>query len=142
MKLIISICLVFALAVCVGATEIQPLAMNNRAIGGGALNSYTLGVEDGAGLNNIGLLIKVWGEVTAVDTTNSLFYINDGSNLSDGSGYTGVRVSYGSLASGNTITPPSVGDHVTVVCISSTVAINSVIRPNLRPRQQSDIDIF
>jgi hypothetical protein len=123
------------------AQEIKPLAMSNKAIGGAALNVYTPGVENGAGTNNIGLLIKTWGIVTYVDmaTTPTFFYINDGSNLADGSGYVGVRVAIDNLATGNTITAPSVDQHVAITCISSTVMIDGKIQPNLRPRKQSDI---
>ena len=48
-----------------------PLAVVNKAIGGGALNQYTPGVEGGQGLNNIGLLIRTWGKVTFVDASTS-----------------------------------------------------------------------
>lgn len=141
-------CLIFCLAVGVVAEEVQPISMSNKAIGGAALNAYTPGVENGMGANNIGLLIKTWGTVTWVDETNGLFYIDDGSGLKDGSKHVedteevdniGVRVSYNNLADGNTITPPSIGSHVAITCISSTVIINESVRPNLRPRQQSDI---
>jgi len=120
---------------------VEPLALTNRALGGGALNQYTPGVEGGVGLNNIGLLVRTWGRVTFVDTTNQFFYIDDGSGLLDGysAECIGVRVSYANLAPGNTITPPAQGQFVVVTGISSTVVINSLIRPMLRPRRQADI---
>lgn len=148
LSIIIAVCMVFAIASVLLADEVQPIAMNNRAIGGTALNSYTPGVENGAGLNNIGLLIKTWGKVTWVDTTNECFYIDDGSALKDGSTHAdgssqidniGLRVSYRNLAAGNTINPPEIGDYVTVVGISSTVIVDNKVQPNLRPRRQSDI---
>lgn len=141
-------CLVFCFAAAAFADEVQPVAMSNKAIGGAALNYYTPGVESGIGANNIGLLIKTWGNVTWVDEACSFFYIDDGSSLKDGSKHfedteevdnVGVRVSYSNLAEGNTITPPSIGTYVAVTCISSTVIINDTVRPNLRPRRQSDI---
>lgn len=117
-----------------------PLAMSQRAIGGGQLNQYTPGVEGGSGLNNIGLLIKTWGKVTFVDTANKLFYIDDGSNLNDSSGHIGLRVSYDNLAQGNSIIPPTLNSYVTIVGISSTYADTAnKIRPNLRPRRQDDV---
>lgn len=144
MKLIGSmaaVLMVACLAAAVAAEVPAPLAVNNKAIGGGALNQYTPGVENGVGLNNIGLLIKTWGKVTAVDTVNQCFYIDDGSGLLDGSGNVGVRVSYANLAPGNTITPPALDSFVSVTCISSTVVIDDKIRPNLRPRRQADIEV-
>ncbi|MEN6356765.1 MAG: hypothetical protein ABFD83_06740 [Armatimonadota bacterium] len=147
--LIVAVCLVFLLSAALCADEVQPIAMNNRAIGGGALNAYTPGVQNGAGANNIGLLIKTWGKVTWVDTSNEYFYIDDGSALKDGSTHidngvekdnVGVRVSYSNLATGNTISVlPGIGDNVTVICISSTVMIDTKVQPNLRLRRQSDI---
>jgi hypothetical protein len=140
--------MVFTFAAMLSAEEVKPIAMSNRAIGGAALNSYTPGVEKGAGANNIGLLIKTWGTVTWVDTANMFFYIDDGSALNDGSKHidgasevdnVGVRVSYSNLATGNAINPPDIGNHVVVVCISSTIIINDKVQPNLRPRRQSDI---
>lgn len=139
--LLAAVLMVMCLAAAVAAEVPAPLAVNNKAIGGGALNQYTPGVENGVGLNNIGLLIKTWGRVTAVDTVNQFFYIDDGSGLLDGSGNVGVRVSYSNLAPGNTITPPALDSFVSVTCISSTVVIADKIRPNLRPRRQADIEV-
>lgn len=121
------------------AAEVAPLAVSNRALGGGALNQYTPGVAGGVGLNNIGLLVKTSGKVTAVDTANSCFYIDDGTGLLDGSGHVGVRVAYDNLAAGNSITPPAVDSYVLVTGICSTIVINSNIQPNLRPRRDADI---
>ena len=39
-----------------------PLGVTSRSIGGGALNAYTPGVKNGVGLNNIGLLVRMWGQ--------------------------------------------------------------------------------
>jgi hypothetical protein len=147
-SIILAVCMMSAFAAVASADEVQPVAMSNRAVGGAALNSYTPGVENGAGANNVGLLIKTWGRVTWVDAANKFFYIDDGSALKDGSTHidgtnivenVGVRVSYSDLASGNTIDPPSVGDHTVITCISSTVIINDKVQPNLRPRRQADI---
>lgn len=38
------------------------------------------------------LLVKVWGKVTYVAGDKSYFYVNDGSNVDDGSGNLGIRV--------------------------------------------------
>lgn len=84
---------------------IEPLGITNRALGGGDWNYLPgylwpntlggqVGVKDGFGLNNIGLLVRVWGRVTAAGVnTNEGFawgYVDDGSNIEDGSGYKGV----------------------------------------------------
>lgn len=132
---------IFCLATTAVAEAPAPLALNNAAVGGGPLNQYTPGVENGVGVNNIGLLIKTWGKVTFVDTVNKCFYINDGSNRNDGSGHVGLRVDYDNLAPGNTITPPAENTYVMVTGISSTIIINGKIQPNLRPRRQSDIQV-
>ena len=130
----------FVLVGSVAADGPAPLALSNKAVGGGRLNDYTPGVEGGTGLNNIGLLIRTWGKVTFVDTTNKFFYVNDGAGRQDGSGNVGLRVSYDNLAPGNTITPPAVNSYVAVTCISSTWLNGSgKIQPNLRPRRQTDI---
>ena len=78
----------------------KPLGMNNRAIGGSDFNEHTLGAGN-PGLHNIGLLLKAWGKVTAVNTSEGYFYLDDGSARSDGttdptSGNpnVGVRVKY------------------------------------------------
>ncbi len=54
-------------------------------LGGTALNAYTPGVLGGTGPNTVGLLVRIWGQVTQRDTTGlSYFYIDDGSGLMDG----------------------------------------------------------
>lgn len=52
----------------------EPLGVNNQSIGGAA-------VDGGIGLTNAGLLVTVWGEVTAIDFGASAFYLDDGSNV-------------------------------------------------------------
>lgn len=144
-RFIVVAALLISLSCIINADEIAPLALTNKTIGGGRLNAYTDGVYQGAGVNNIGLLIRTWGKVTYIDTTNKYFYINDGSNLADGtlgsdqSAVLGVRVSYDNLASGNSVTPPALDSYVMVTGISSTVIVNNNVRPNVRPRQDTDV---
>lgn len=128
-----------SLASMCSAAAPEPLAMTNAAIGGGALNQYTPGVEGGIGVNNIGLLIKTWGKVTFVDATNKFFYIDDGYGRLDGSTHKGIRCSYDNLASGVTITPPAENAYVSVIGVISTVMISSKVQPNIRPRRGDDI---
>lgn len=68
----------------------KPLGLGNRSVGGGDFNTLTPGPSDGAGLNNVGLLVWSCGRVTASDS--AALYVDDGSNLDDGSGNAGVRV--------------------------------------------------
>lgn len=53
-----------------------------------------LGVSNKAATNSLtqGLLVKTWGKVTYVADDKSYFYIDDGSNIQDGTGNTGIRV--------------------------------------------------
>lgn len=45
-----------------------------------------------AGLDRTGLLVKLWGCVTAAPFGGGYFYLDDGSVLEDGSTYTGIRI--------------------------------------------------
>lgn len=73
-------CLAAGYAVRTGATKIAPVAMTNRAIGGAALGQQE-GVFGSYGLNNIGLLVRVWGRVKSLDTANRVLVIDDGSGV-------------------------------------------------------------
>ncbi|MEN6358309.1 MAG: right-handed parallel beta-helix repeat-containing protein [Armatimonadota bacterium] len=124
------------------------LGMPNKILGGGEFNVNTPGVDyptdSGTGLYNKGLLVKSWGRITAVDATNKFFYINDGTGFEDGSGNTGVKVSWDWATSGKAdIIAPSVGWYVSVAGISSseTDASSNVIRV-LRLRSYDDILAF
>lgn len=120
-----------------------PLGVTSRSIGGGALNQYTPGVFEGSGLNNIGLLVRMWGKVTYKNTDDKYFYIDDGYGRLDGSGHVGVRVSYDNLALGESFSPPDqVGDFVAVTGISSTIVITGKVQPNLRPRRGADMQEY
>jgi hypothetical protein len=138
---------VILLSMAIGAAHCDappaPLGVTSRSIGGGALNEYTPGVSNGVGLNNIGLLVRMWGKVTFKDNANDYFYIDDGYGRDDGSGHTGVRVSYDNIAQGESFTPPSqIGDYVAITGISSTIIINTKVQPNLKPRRGSDMTTF
>ena len=60
------------------------LFVNNTWLGGSDLNTLTKGIDGAAGLNNIGLLVKTCGRVGKIDPNGAYFYINDGSNTTDG----------------------------------------------------------
>lgn len=121
------------------ASTVKPLAMTNKALASSTLK--------GQGLSCVGLLVKLTGNVTYVDTTNKFFYIDDGSGIKDGSGCNGIRVSYADLATGNTFNPPQVNKQVIIVGISSTSLItltnnNQKIVPTLLPRCQDDMSLM
>jgi len=65
--------------------------MTNKTVGGSTVCNQA-GVTGAAGANNVGLLVRAWGTVTSVDSGSSTYWLDDGSNLSYNSGYTGLRV--------------------------------------------------
>lgn len=107
------------------SSEIGPYILKTAALGGGAFGyqapvmeyrwiqqSGTTALMPAVGLNNIGLLVRVCGKVTA--TGQDWFYIDDGSNCDDGSGNVGVKV----FCPG--ITPPSTSEFVLMKAVSTT----------------------
>lgn len=103
---------------------IRPVGMAIRNLGGSDFRvdpesptTGQRGVTGGAGLSNIGLLVKTWGRVTQIDPDGQYFYISDGSTVMDGTqtggvDNEGVRVGRDPLG----LRP---GDYLTVVGISS-----------------------
>ncbi len=65
-------------------TAVTPVLMKTRDIGGGASCGLQVGIEGGAGPNNVGMLVKVCGKITAVDPAGQYVYIDDGCALKDG----------------------------------------------------------
>ncbi len=116
-----------------------PLSMLTRNVSGGSLNAYTPGVTGNLSLNNTGLVVRVCGIVTYVNTTTKLFYVDDGCQLRDGSGQVGVQVYCGGRPIGNNLTLPAYNSAVTVAGIASSRTSGTNIIPALRPRSQSDI---
>lgn len=135
------------------ATPVEPLALNNRFLANDPREEliYT-------GVNPVGLLVKTWGVVTAVDSTSRVFYVDDGTGRMDGMGpvgnqYRGIRVSYK-----QGVTPPGQGDKVLVtgirtiykVVLTSDAIVNGELRsagttlyvPVLATRDGSDIVIY
>ena len=116
-----------------------PLALNTLALGGGSFGLQS-GVVDNApangyaaGLSNVGLLVRTAGSVTYVDPGQVFFYLDDGARLSDGSGYTGTRVS---LA----LTPvPIPGTTASATGVSSTTIVNGKVARLLCPRSAQDV---
>ena len=93
-------CIIADTAASTGTETIAPVFMSNRVIGGGsigsqeAVSSWQWGMDDSGnpiltwqpatGLNNTGLLVRVFGRVTQGDPSGNYFYIDDGSVLLDG----------------------------------------------------------
>jgi hypothetical protein len=120
-----------------GSTTIpRVIGMRNRDLGGGDASPDNLGVTDGRGALNVGLLVKTTGTVSYSGT--GYFYLHDGSNgsegpLDDGSHNLGVRITT------NTVVP--VGTRVEVTGISSTDTYNVPGHniPTIMPRDVTDI---
>lgn len=114
-------------------TPLQPFGVSARSVGGGRLTLKS-GITNGQGLNNIGLLVSVWGRVVSTFGW-TYFYIDDGSALFDGSGLPGLKVVCGSM------TKPAKGSYVRVTGIVSVEKPvgTSLSIPVIRPRRQSDI---
>ncbi|MGQ9581474.1 MAG: FG-GAP-like repeat-containing protein, partial [Armatimonadota bacterium] len=129
---------------CGESKVLRPLAMSNLRLGGGPVGRFTPGVyPKGTGPNNTGLLVTSYGRVTWVSPNGDRLYIDDGSELEDGSGHKGVWISLEELADGNVIVPPQVGAYVSVTGISSCGygPAEPPVRI-LKPRSQDDIRIY
>jgi len=118
--------------------DVIPMALTSRDLGGGGLGEYIPGITGASGLHNIGLLVSIFGRVGYRDS--SMFYVDDGSGLDDGTGRgAGVQVLLSGLASGNTITAPAQNSFVKVTGISTCRLSGGKIIRVLRPRDQADI---
>ena len=73
---------------------IKPITVVERAAGGKAINANTPSIASGTGLYNIGMLVRIAGNVTASGT--GFFYLDDGSGLMDGENM-GIKVLCGSV---------------------------------------------
>lgn len=113
-------------------SPLAPIAMPTMSVGGGPLG-YKPGVTGGLGLNNVSLLVSVYGRVTATGWTH--FYIDDGAMRMDGSGMTGLKVITDQL------NKPAKNSYVKVTGIVSVEQPprTGVTIPVIRVRQQSDI---
>ena len=110
----------------------EPLAMPNRYVGGARLGDRVPGVTGGRGLNNLGLLVTVWGTVKSV--AGSHFYIDDGTGITGGS--PGLKISCGSM------TKPAPGGMVRVTGISALEMDGLVSKPVVRARKPADLTYY
>ena len=122
-----------------GSGSVGPLGMPNRSLGGGDF-AYDpgppeigqQGVTGGTGLNNIGLLVQIWGRVTEIEAVDppavpTWFKIDDGS---------GVNVK---CVVPDEVTIDSDWDYVVVTGISSCEKIGDDLYRLIRVREESDI---
>lgn len=108
----------------------EPVLISNRDLGGSSLGEHTPGVWQGAGLYNTGLLVKCFGRLK--DWADYHFYIDDGSELQDGSGYPGIAID----ATGMVM---PIETYVVVTGISTVTSVNGKTVRAVRPRAQEDI---
>lgn len=111
-------------------------AIGNLALGGSTLNTYSPGVYGGQGANNLGLLVRTWGKVTQRDRLLRYFYIDDGSNLRDGTTTeTSPGVSEPSVGVRVQANPTSYpkGCYVAVTGVSSSFWENNVSKRQILP---------
>ena len=103
-----------------GSGTIKPVHMGSRHIGG-VSSVGQIGVKDGLGPNNIGLLIRTCGRVSYVDPAGGLVYLDDGSGRYDGnsSNAKGVRV----ITTG--MQQPQLGTYTTITGISTIVTVGA-----------------
>ena len=86
------------------------------------------------GTNNIGLLVRVWGKVTAVG--DGCFYVNDGSAGDDGNpDVKGVKV----LVPAGLTELPDPGERVTVTGVVSCYESGGHVFRQIRVWRESDI---
>jgi hypothetical protein len=116
----------------IGGGTPDPSNIINRDLGGSALNAYTPGITGGTGLYNLGMLITTTGNVSYSGT--GFCYIDDGSALLDGSGYTGVKVD-----STRFTTPPGFNTYVKITGISAVELQGGIPIRLIRPRGDSDL---
>ncbi|BCW97340.1 MAG: hypothetical protein KatS3mg024_0167 [Armatimonadota bacterium] len=118
-----------ALTLLSAGAPLEPLRMTNRALGGGDLGVPPLGqagVTGGHGVNNVGLLVVVWG--TVVNDPSAGYTL-----LDDGSG-TPVRVETGHLA-----VLWSQGDYLKVTGLSSLRKNGEILERLIIPRSNADV---
>lgn len=116
---------------------VEPLGMNNKNVGGGDWDYSSVtgegqrGVNNGTGLNNVGLLVRTTGCVCTSDALTHTFSITDGSGDP-------IDVVVPDL-----ITPPAVGRQVGVTAVCSCQPDGgSGLLPLLLVRFDSDITDF
>ena len=94
-------------------------------------------------INNMTMnrLMRVWGKVSNIAEDGSFFYLDDGSNMSDGTQYSGIRIdlsnTYVSIPTGL-----QKGSFVAATGLSKKSADGTILIPVIVPRKESDITIY
>ncbi len=124
------------------ATVVEPLCMCGRSVGGGDYHfnpdwgtGGQQGVRNGAGLNNIGLLVTTSGKVGYV--AREFVHIDDGSGLTDANGRAGIRVLLPAGVSSESLRHK----FVVVTGASSCYRIGDDLFPQLRVADASGVKI-
>ncbi len=99
---------------------IQPVGTANRSHG------------SSIGLSNIGLLTRIWGNVTAIGDDWTYFYVDDGTGASYEQGKVGIKVYTTGIL-------PGEGDHVSCTGVAS---MDPGGIPVIRMRQSEDLTIY
>lgn len=124
-----------------GERQISVESIGSQVVGDalGALGTKNKTVTT-PGADVSGLLVTVWGKVTYVDeSVGAYFYVDDGSNLWDGTGNTGLRI----LTDGGIYTDP-----ISLPSLNSYLAVTGLVAranggiPVIRPRGGSDVRGF
>ncbi|NLN75963.1 MAG: S8 family serine peptidase [Armatimonadetes bacterium] len=117
---------------------IEPLGIVNKSVGGGdwfynpSTGAGQRGIDGCSGLNNIGILVSIWGKVT--ERGRHWFYVDDGSRVADGTGIVGI---YCEVPEG--VATPLVGDFVKVTGISSCELYDGSLVSVIAVRRSDDI---
>jgi len=95
-----------------GTGTVAPVGLNNRDLGGGGFGGQQ-GAAGAAGLNNMGLLVKAWGQITQLGTNRY--------SLSDGAGVDVVLLTLGpiNIPGSNPPQPVPDGTYINVTGIST-----------------------
>ena len=114
-------------------SPVEPIGFNGFTLGGGDFGAPPLGeygVEGGSGVNSIGLLVRTWGRVTALNYAQSYVEISDGSTVSVRVDTTGLR------------TPLKLGEYVVVTGILSMDKAGAARLRLVMPRGDGDVVRF
>ena len=106
--------------------------VNDKQLGALGMTNKSL---QGAMTSN--LLVKTWGKITGVAADGSYAYVDDGSEMSDGTG-TGVKVILNGLASPLSVLPKA-GDNVAVTGIALRVKAGESLITVILPRGAADV---
>jgi len=122
------------------AAAVAPVAMNQRTVGGGVAGSPPAGqagVTGGTGLNNVGLLVRVTGKVTAIAGDGSWVTIWDGSPVHDAGGNPGIRC----ITPGMLPAVVTTRDTLSITGPVSIVKAGNVVYPQILARSSADITL-